>query len=279
LSSSRVKTVAILALLLINAFFLTFIIIEAAATVRNEVEALENVCAVLRAGGIAVSPDYVRTGGAIRPMRTSRVLEAEETIAHAILGPTVKTDQVVIYHFENAERGYAEFASAGDFDIRLYEGVITSGSGTLRTVEGLLRSMRIESAGLVMTIDPENDTETVTALGAHGGARIFNCSIEFVFHGGSLQTVRGRLIAGIEPVEDGTVISNVSSALLGFLAEVRREEREDVTASRIFGVDPGYRHRVIGPSGEGLLAPAWLISTDAGNYLVDDATGEILPLG
>jgi len=275
MSSSRIKTVVIAALVLINVFFLAFIIRDAAADARNEREAIENVCAIFKAQGIMISPEDVRTGGTIRTMKTSRVLETEEVIAQAILGPTVISDQGVIYLYENAERGSAEFASAGDFNIRLKEGVITNANGTLRTVEELLRDMGLESAGMTVTFDQERGIETVTVPGAYREARIFNCSIEFVFSDGNLQIVRGRLVAGIEPAEDDVVISHFSTALLGFLAEVRREEREDVTATRIYAVEPGYRHRVAGSFGEGVLAPAWLISTDAGSYIIDDATGEI----
>jgi len=275
MSSSRIKSAVIATLILINALFLTFIIIDAVADLRNESDAIENICAVLRKGGIEMDPDGVITGGAIRAMRTSRVLEAEEVIANAVLGPTVKTDQGVIYRYENTGRGSAEFASAGDFDIRLNEGVITNASGTLRTVEGLLADMRLEFAEMALTGDKESGTETVMVSGAHRGTRIFNCPIEFVFYGGSLQTVKGRFVAVIEPAEEGAEISQVNTALLGFLAEVRREERGDVVATRINSIEPGYRHRVVGSFGEGVLAPSWLISTDAGNYIIDDATWEI----
>jgi len=277
LSNSRIKTVTIAALVLLNVFFLIFIARDAAADARYELEAIENVCAVLRAGGVMINPDDIKTGGAIQTMRTSRALEAEEVIARAVLGPTEKTDHGVIFLYEDAERGWAEFASAGDFDIRLNEGIITNESGTLRTVEGLLREMNLESAEMTVTLDTDSRTETVTVLGAYREAKIFNCSIEFVFNGDSLQTIRGRFVAGIEPAEAGAGISHVSNALLGFLAEVRREEREDVTASRIFSIESGYRHRA-GSFGEGVLAPSWLISTDAGNYIIDDATWEIWAL-
>jgi len=276
MSNSRIKTIVIAALVLINAFFLTFIVIDAAARARENRGAIENVCAILSAGGIMISPDDVMTGGEIRTMRTSRVLEAEEVIANALLGQTEKTDQGVIYRYENAERGVAEFASAGDFDIRMRDGVILNTDGTLITVERLLRDMKLESAGLTVSFDPQNGSEMVGVTSAYKESRIFNCTIEFVFSNNSLQTVKGRFIAGVEPAESGAGISHASTALLDFLAEVRREEREDVTASNIYSVEPGYRHRVVSSFGEGVLDPAWLITTDSGNYLIDDATGEIL---
>jgi len=275
MSGSRIKTIAIAALVLINVLFLTVIIMDAVADARSEREALENVCAVLRAGGIMINPDDVRGGGDIRTMRTARVPEVEEVIAGAILGQTVMADQGMILLFENNERGVAQFASAGDFEIRVYEGVITNASGTVRTVQGLIRDMRLEIADLSISFGPEEGMETVTVVGAYRGASIFNSMIEFVFSAGSLHTVGGRYVAGIEPAEDGVEISSVSTALLGFLAAVWDEGREDVMCTEISGVEAGYRHRVFGPFGEGVIDPAWLITTDNGAFIIDDATGEI----
>jgi len=274
MSISRIKTIAIAALILVNAFFISFIIIDAAADARAGREAIENACAILRAGGIMLDPDDVNTAGAIRTMKTARVIESEEAIARAILGSTEKTGQGVIYLYENAERGTAEFASAGDFEIRLSHGAITNNNGTMRTAERLLRDMKLETSRLVYSMG--QGSETVTAVGAYKGASIFNCAIEFIFRENSLETIKGRYVTGITVAEGGDEISSVGTALLGFLAAVRNEEREDVKCTHIFSVEAGYQYRVAGVSGEGSISPSWLITTDEGRYLIDDATGEIL---
>jgi hypothetical protein len=273
MSGSRIKTLVVAALVLVNAFFLTVIIIDTVADARSERQAVENVCAILRAGGIMIEPDDVVTGVAIRTMRAARVSEAEAQIARAVLGHAVLTEYGIIHLYENPDRGFAEFRSAGVFEIHLNEGVITNSTGTLRAVQRVLRDMRFETSDLAVAGEP--GYETVTAVGAYRGVSIFNCSIEFVFAGGSLEVVRGRHIAGIELAEDGADLSQVGTALLGFLAEVRRESREDVVATRIYGVEPGYQYRVVGSFGEGILVPAWLITTDTGNYIIDCETGEI----
>lgn len=273
MSTSGLKTIAIAILLLINALFLTVIISDAFADMRSQRETIENVSEVLRAGGIKIDPGDILTNDSIRTMHTARSVEAEAIIAEAILGQTVVSDQGVIYTYENAERGVAEFASAGDFEIRLREGAIMVTNDTLRTVQGLLRSMKLESTRLNVSVSP--DGEIVSAVSAFRNASIFNCNIEFVFSEGSLHTIRGRYVAGFEPAEDGIVISPVGTALLGFLAEVKRD-REDVDCTEIHSVEAGYHHRVAGSFG-GVISPAWLIVTDNGTYLIDDTTGEIRP--
>jgi len=270
MSVSRIKTIAIAALLLINTFFGILIIWDTAADARSERQAIENVCAVVSSGGVMIDPDAVILSGAIRTMRTAREGEAEAQIAQAVLGRTTMTDHGVIYLYENDERGTAEFYSAGDFEIRLNEGVITNENGTLRTVQGLLRDMKFETASQVVSLG--QGSETVSAVSAYKGASIFNCATEFIFVGGSLQTIKGRYVAGIEPLEDGAAIMQVGTALLGFLAWVRRGNSD---CTQIDKIEAGYQYGVSGMFGEGVLVPAWLVTTDAGRYIIDDATGEI----
>jgi len=273
MSVPRIKTIAITALILINAFFGAVIIIDTTADVSNERQAIENICALMRSNGIELSPDNVKINSSLRQMRTTRALESEEIIARALLDTVTITDQGIIYLYENPQRGTAEFYSAGDFEIRLNKGVVSNANGTLTTVEGVLRDMKLESS--VLTVAMGQETETVIAVGAYRGANIFNCMIEFVFSEGSLETIRGRYVGGIEPTEDDTRISQVGTALLDFLAW---SKREGVECTHIFGVEAGYQHRVAGSYGEGVITPAWLITTDKARYLIDGTTGDIWPV-
>jgi len=275
MSYSRLKNLAIAALILVNILFLTVIVMDSVDDARIERQAIENVCTFIRNAGIMIEPENVKTGGTIRTMRTSRGGETEAAIALAILGPTVMTDLAPIYQYENETRGIAEFASAGDFEIQVYNGVITSSGGALRVVQGILRNMKLETAGL--TVSSGNGSEIVTAISAYRGASIFNCTIDFIFNDGDLQTVRGRYVTGVEPAEDGSENSRAGTALLDFLSAVRNEERDDIRCTRIESVEAGYLHSVVLPFGEGVIAPIWLITTDTGRYAVDGTTGEIKP--
>jgi len=281
MSGPRIKIIIIATLALINAFFIALIVADAVGEARTERETLANVSAIMRAGGVEIDPGVIRaaaparTAGGIRAMRTARVLEVEENIARAFLGPASMTDQGVIYLYESAGRGAAEFASAGDFQIRMDRGAITDEGGFARTVAGLLKEMKVETSEPVVSQGAIGGAATVTVVCAYRSVNIFNCAIEFVFGEGSLQVVNGRYVAGIEPTEGGKGISQVGTALLIFLAEVMDAGREDVACARIFGVEAGYRHSVSGSFGEGVITPAWLITTDNGRYLIDDTTGEV----
>lgn len=275
MSGSRIKTLVIATLALINIVFLAVIVINAITEAQIERQAKENICAVLGTGGITIDPASITSDDRLRAVRTARADEAEASIAHAVLGPTTITVQGVIHQYESVGRGIAEFFSGGDFEIRVDSGTVKSSGGTVRTVSRLLRDMKLETSEVIHTGRMEGDMVTVVC--SYRGASIFNCTIDFVFSGDSLSLVKGRYVTGFEPLEESASMPYVGTALLGFLSAVKDEEREDVTCTRIDSVESGYHQHVVGAFG-GELAPVWLITTDMGSYYVFFATGEILPV-
>ena len=270
MSAARIKTIVISALVLVNAFFLTIILIDNYAQARDERQMIESVCSILQSSGIEISPDNIITSGALRTMRTARGGEVEAAIAYAFLGRVDMTDQGTIYQYENPERGVADFYSAGDFVIQLREGVITATDSALKTTKDLLRDMRLETSAPVISANTEGEMVSVDSV--YRGASIFNYPIEFYFVRNSLRTIKGRYVAGVELMEDGAEISQVGTALLRFLSAVKSG---DIECKEILSVESGYQHSVVGSFGEGILAPSWLITTGDGRFLVDSATGEI----
>jgi len=276
MSGSKIRNIAIVSLLLVNILFLAIIIIDAAEDARFEREALENISAILYAGGITIDPDNIISADALRTMRTARAADVERSIVGALLGETNITDQGVIYVYENPYRGTAEFYSAGDFDVRLFEGVITGGGDVIRTVRSLLQNMGIETMSIALTSDFDDNeagSEIVTAVAAYRGAGIFNSVIIFEFKAESLVSVSGRYVAGIEPVDDFAELSQVSSALIRFLAAVKNEELSDFDCNEILDVRAGFRHQSVGTD-EGIIDPVWLITTGNARFMVD-SDGEI----
>ena len=273
MSVSRIKNLAIAALVLINAFFLTIIILDNAADARTMREAVENLCAILQTNGITITPGDIDTNSELKTMRTVRGDESEQVIASVFLGETVMTDQGAIFLYENEERGSAEFVSGGDFEINLNPGIITSSGDALGTTQRLLGEMGIETLKPYSVVN--HSIEIITAVSTYRQTEIFNCTITFIYRGDSLESVKGRYVTGVEIAEDGMGISSVSTALLGFLASVKRGEHE---CTRIYNVEVGYQFRTLGAFGEGVLTPAWRVDTDTGRYIIDDTTGEIRSL-
>lgn len=280
MSGSKIRNIAIVSLVLINMLFLAVIILDAADDAGARRESVENLSAIFKANGITINPGAIREADALRAMRTLRDIQTEETIAQVFLGETVKIDQGVIHTYENPLRGIAFFYSAGDFSIQLFDGIISSSPDeALGMAEYLLSNMGIETTALTVFSDSGNETEIVTATAAYREVSVFNGIIEFVFVRDNLHEVRGRYVAGFEPMEDGAAISYAATALLGFLSAVIDEDRYYVTCTEITYVEAGFRHRIVGLLGEGVVEPAWLLTTDNGRFMIDDITGEIWVLG
>ena len=269
MSISRIKTIVIAALVLINGIFLSVIIIDAVADIRSERAAIEDAAAILLSNGITINPDNISSSGSFGTMRTERVHEVEETIAAAVLGESEMTDLGVIFRYESLESGVAEFNSSGGFEMQLNENAIINTAGALKTVEKLLDDMKIEISSI--TQYSTTGYETVTAIVSYRGVEIFNCAIEFEFSGEQLKTISGRYVTVTRPLTDGVAITTPATAMLAVLGAVKNEVIE---VTRIDSLESGYFFRT-GPFGEGVLDPVWLVETDTGIYIMDVATGEI----
>ena len=270
MSVSRIKSLIIVALVFLNTFFLVIILIDNNADAREARQAIESVCEIFRLNGITINPDSIKSAGDIHMMRTAREVELEADIAQLFLGEFEMTDQSVIYLYENIETGTAEFYSAGDFEVRLHEGVITYTNDARQKVQELLASIQPEKFSFDIHYDETN--ETVNVISIYDNVKIFNSTIDFVFSGNSLRLVEGRYVTGIETMESGTKISNAGTALLSFLSAIRNG---DIDCIEVFSVEAGYLHSVVGSFGDGVIVPVWMVTTNEGRYAVDSASGEI----
>jgi hypothetical protein len=270
LGISKIKTIVIVALVLINLVFLSLIIIDSVTVSRNLREEIELASAVLLAEGVEINPDNIRVNDSIRAMRTSRDFDAELRIAQAALGEVNVIDLGLVFRYESEQNGFAVFYSAGDFEILLSEGAVDNSGETVRVVENILREMDIVTVGMTRANTPSGEVITVT--GAYRDGAIFNNTIEFSFGETGLEEIRGRYVSGFEMIDDGAEISSIGTVLLGFLSKIIDGE-SDTTV--ITSVEAGFQFRPSGAIGEGIIVPAWLIITDTGQYLTDCETGEM----
>ena len=270
MSKSRLKTLVIATLALLNLLFLAIIIIDTAEEAHSQKKALENVCELLRLGGISVKPEVIGGFSPLAEMKTTRDTAAEALFTSVTLGETEITDQGVIYLYESPERGRAEFYSAGDFEMWINQGAVTSSNDKVRTVKKLLREMKLEASQILSVTEAQR--EYITVRCAYRKASVFNYSVEFIFNGDDLESIKGRYITGIVNTENGETLSTPGTALLGLLRAVKRGE---VSCDSIDSVEAGYFYLVAGSFGEGSIIPAWCISTNTGSFIYNERTGEI----
>ena len=259
MSVPKIKNIVIAALVLINAFFLVFIVADSIENSRSERIQLENLTAVFNASGIILDPDNIRNVRTPLPaMRSSRNIQTEERIAQAVLGSVdIAEHGVIINEFTRHGAGTATFYSGGNFDIMLYDGVISS-DDEAETVRRILNDMGIEVSDVF-----ESEYGIFTAFVAYRGFRIFNNTIRFIFGNGSLRAVFGRYIAAIEPADDSEIPSVITS-LLAFLAYADGPDE-------ILQVEAGF-YSESGMIGDGFLKPVWLISTNSGRRHIANGT-------
>ena len=272
---SQVKTIAIIALALINLFLISLIVVDFVLEASDTRYEIALAVEVLAMEGIFVNPYEININRNISAMVTARDMDAELRLAQTLLGEVEIIDQGLIFRYENPISGVAQFYSAGDFEVVFNGAFLPTPAGGERAVaERLLSDMGIETSGLIRSIAVRPGAagdRIITATGAYRGASIFNNNIEFIFEGNYLRAVRGRYVSGFEPVENGRQISNIGTVLLGFLASVRNGE---ITDKNILSIEPGFQFRPAGAIGEGIISPAWLITTETGRYIADCETGE-----
>lgn len=268
MSSSRLKSIIIVVLLLINLFFLTDIVTNNVRLARERSDTIDSIASVMKASGISFAEDAIGDISVLETYTTSQDAFADALIARTILGDCepVLTDSGQWY---TGSRGSAFFNTSGVMIIELTEHYVPTGSTTVRAVKKLLRNMSIDATEPVVTVFGE--TEILTVLCTLRGNRIFNCTVTFEFRNGALINVTGRRPSGLSESSGGSSVS-FSTAALSFVRYVRDNNLE---IDEITSVEPGYRMSA-GAFGDGELLPGWLIVTGAGSYFAEASTGEII---
>jgi hypothetical protein len=268
MSGSKIKSLVIAALALINVFFLVIFIWDRAGTALVARRTLENIRQIMLENGVTLQSGAVHGNTSLKALRTGRDAADEEAIVRACLGDAQAEDQGGGILRYTGELGSASFNGRGEFVIEY--AVPAAGESLAGTARRLLRTLGIEATAPAAA---ETDgAQTVSAVCTYKKTMIFNCRVTFEIMEDARLRVTGRRPAGIR--EGGTgAIADVSTVLMGFLSSVRSGE---VSCRVITDVRAGY-HLNVGALGDGELAPGWRVTTDAGEYFVNSLTGELAP--
>jgi len=259
LSTARIKTLVIAALVIINAFFLTFIIWERASESIQHRNTLEQISVILRQNGITINADEIHDSPLLTDADIVRDTDREKAIASALLGDATLLDSGgSISKFESPE-GSALFSSAGEFTVDLAGGGYTSGGDAAGAAKKLLALMDMQYTGLETA--QSADGEDVSATFTHSGAELFDCKIDFLFENGVLKQVKGKYPTGIKDSAGGGTQKTALTAIINFLSDVKSGA---VACSAISDVRSGYNTQFEVFSGK--LIPVWRITADTGTY-------------
>jgi hypothetical protein len=268
MKTAHIKNIVIVALVAVNVFFLGFWLLGLVSEHSQKIEVYRDAAALLEQNGVALDIRSIRDGGELYTLSYNRDTTSEQALANVLLGSTVSGQSGSSY---TSDSGQAVFDGTGAFTFRLSPGVVTDSEGAENAARKLLGLMNLEAE--IDTVRQDGAIKTVTAVCTRNGADIFNDTIIFSFKDGNLEEISGTYIPGVVMTAQKTEMNSCASALMSFLAEVRKGNYQ---CSEIESVEPGYRVTAV-LLGGGSLGPVWRVVTDTGTVFVDALTGKVEP--
>jgi hypothetical protein len=266
---TRIKTIFIWALVLINLFFLAVVLRGLHLEGSGKNDALNDLSRLFGASGVTLDVKNIHEGTTLQDYTAGRDPAAEKAMAEAILGPAVKSDEGgMIIDYTGNNGSTAEFRSGGNIKVTLKPGTWLAGAGATSTADGILRTLKIETVSVTKTGD--NGDETVAVVCAAAGQPIFNCSLDFKFKDGQFLGFSGTLPTVLTPGVGKTDVSSAATVLIRFLSDVKSGK---IDCTRIDAVEPGY---YLTPylTDNGSLTAVWRIETDNGIFYRDAVSGK-----
>lgn len=260
----RLKSIAIVILLLLNACLLLMGGYQNLQTLRMERQAEEQLRELYRSSQLTLGAEVDLSQQALGPLHLSRQAETEQAIASALLGGgAVPTSQGGgIYSYE-AAGGTIQFRAGGSFYGSRLDVAVEDPAEFARS---FCRRFGYEAPRLQLT---EDGSGSIYAGQLVGGVEVSNCGVELYFEQGRLISVAGAHVtlegAAAEPGEQMSCVT----ALVRFLDY---RNASGVVCSEVTGASCVYQ---LQNTAALRLVPAWGIKTDTYTYYVDCETGEV----
>lgn len=268
MSWSKLKTIMIYILLLLNLFLLGLVGMNRLRARRYQAAAVTEAAAVLTRNNIQVKREDLPTEMKLPAAVAIRDLEKEEQLVRIFLGEDIRTSASGggLYVYEG-EAGTASFRGNGEFTITYN----SPGDWTITPREMMERlDLEIgrtwERDGLSAVEQSLNGVPVYPSGSSGQGA----AGMIFEFDSlGQLRGVSGRLLLGKLTSSQEEQPISVSTALIAFFNFV--VDSGDL-CRELTGMTPVYR----AAAGEPVhLTPAWRVSTDTGDYFVDAVSAEV----
>ena len=278
---SKIKNIIILILLAVNVFLLVQTAQQERQSRKYLEESQSGAVEVLRRQGYEVADGALPEESYLIPCTVERDREGEETLAAYLLGAVRKTDDGVRAAYEG-EKGEGWFRSDGSFSFTFTPEAYTA----RREDEGTYTVKLLSKAGYPCTVirlerkaagggeagnAQGEETTKVIVRQTWEGAPVFPCTAELIYRDGVLTSIVGTRLTGIPTRNSGGGQSmDVSTALIRFMSGMREGGH---VFTRIEDLTSGYQATGSGRRME--LEPMWQVTTDAGIFLMDAATGDL----
>lgn len=265
MQSSRLKTIVILILLLVNGFLLASLLHRKAQEAAAHQLATEQLIALFAADGVTLDADIIPSEDAPPTFTLTRDPEMDRDLASFFLGNVlVQSDLGGGKHTYVSGAGDAQFRSNGNFAVA----VTSPPSGTPQEiVEEFCDAYGYQ----LLSLSLNSGTGSAVVMQTYKGYPVIRCNVTFSFENNKLQRVTGVHLPESGEESDGGETLSAAGALTRFL-ESRRET--GAVFSAVTDIFPCYELQSTTAVPMSLV-PAWYIVTDAANYYVNCSTGNV----
>ena len=263
MKTSRIKTIVIVILLLVNVFLLVLLLGR-----RNEQRiayerSVEQLSLLLVNNGITFDTSLLPDKVSFPAAELTHDAAAEAAFAHALLGDNAAARSTgggnSVYE---SERGSLRFRANGAVDGSMN----CPARDPADFLSGILPPLgyRVDVSGVNFA-----GSGTAVAVREMDSTRIFNAPLTFTFESGALTSVSGSFLPSVT-LTKSTDGMDAISALVRFLDY---RNTNGLVCTQIVHLENGYllQSAAVSPK----LVPAWHIMTDVSEYYVNSVTGEI----
>ncbi|NLL38366.1 MAG: hypothetical protein GX254_02095 [Clostridiales bacterium] len=266
MSISRIKTIVIFILLIVNVCLLAIYFVDKYDDMVLGNQTRSALVDFLEAKGISMNEDRIPNETKRDIYYITRDIEMERGLVEAVLGSCEAIDQGGYVYLYKSKNGNAEFRSTGRFDITINK--YPTGSKSIEKVsEELLDLMGLDAIRDTSEGLRSDEIKKVGYICLHEEDEVFNCRINFTYHADGRVEISGNKIVGkIGYLRQADMLS-IATVLVSFAREAENTEG----ISRIESIKPGYMMSANAAE----LQPVWRIITDCGYYYIDAATGTL----
>ena len=263
MKASRLKTIVIVILLLVNAFLLFLLLSRRAEQVQSYERSVDQLCALYERSGVSLDRTLLPKDSSVHLLSLERDSAREAAFAKALLGgePSLLDSGGGVSRY-SGETGSCAIRSGGSVEASLSRPVEDAPA----FCSELFRSFGYEESSSTL----EGGSGSVTGLRRSAGRLIYNASLTLSFSDGVLTAASGVFLSELSESRRADGIDAVS-ALVCFLDYCGAS---GVVCTEVSALESGYLLQSTAVSSL-RLAPVWRITTDVNNYYVNCKSGEI----
>lgn len=271
MEGSKIKSIVIVILLLLNGFLLVLSGGRRLEDAKSQDQARTDAMEAIRGNGITLEDDVVPKSVELFPMQASRDTQRESTLAARLLGEGTTREHrgSEVYRYEN-EAGSVQFHSTGEVAARFYADLHPladqdPGQHAVTVAKLLDCETRVEDCSV------RNGTGTVTLVQTVQDVPVLDCRLVAQYEDGRLESLQGTRLPGKWEELEGDTPITVATALMRLYNGLKKmgdiySGIESITSAYILRVEY---------AGSVRLTPVWSVHTDTGSYVINTMTGQL----